>query len=85
MVEVNAPYIEELDECINIQAVLPNKDGVPVQAKTKKINYAMMINQQESLMSFNTKHQGFKIIISRWIYCRIFGKCNEGEYFQPGI
>ena len=28
--EVNEPYLEELDEYINVQVVLPNKEGLPV-------------------------------------------------------
>ena len=34
--EVNKSYLESLDEYINVQVVVPHKDGLPVLAKVKK-------------------------------------------------
>ena len=34
--EVDKPYLEELDEYINVQVVLPNKEDIPVLSKVKK-------------------------------------------------
>ena len=34
--EINEPYLESLDQYINIQVALPNREGIPVLAKVKK-------------------------------------------------